>query len=185
MFKATLLKTVFSIALGPLLALGLFTATALAAAGDELQTRELRAMNLVQSFAGQLKPRLKAALAQGGPVHAIDVCATAAPDEVIGLGDLLYRKAVTEQRPQFQTPMAYQLQYSANIQIAGADIRLEVGATITRDLGRPGCGNRQVGTELPGQGQSCVIDIRDNNRQGNGRIWPPMSTHSVPGLKVL
>jgi hypothetical protein len=40
---------------------------------------EQEAMSLVKRFAGELKPRLKKALQEGGPVHAIEICADAAP----------------------------------------------------------------------------------------------------------
>jgi hypothetical protein len=39
----------------------------------------LEAESLVQQFAGTLKPQLQAAMQQGGPVHAINVCAEEAP----------------------------------------------------------------------------------------------------------
>ncbi|MEZ5528915.1 MAG: DUF3365 domain-containing protein [Porticoccaceae bacterium] len=39
----------------------------------------LEAESLVQQFAGTLKPQLQAAMQQGGPVHAINVCAEVAP----------------------------------------------------------------------------------------------------------
>jgi hypothetical protein len=40
---------------------------------------EQQALALVQQFAGQLKPRLQGAISEGGPVHAIQVCASEAP----------------------------------------------------------------------------------------------------------
>jgi len=40
---------------------------------------EQKARSLVRTFAGQLKPALKEALTSGGPVAAIDVCASRAP----------------------------------------------------------------------------------------------------------
>ena len=40
---------------------------------------EQQARGLVQQFATELKPRLKEALAAGGPTHAIEVCASEAP----------------------------------------------------------------------------------------------------------
>jgi hypothetical protein len=43
-------------------------------------TNEQQAKALIQQFAGQLKPKLKQAMEQGGPVYAIDICATAAPE---------------------------------------------------------------------------------------------------------
>jgi len=48
-----------------------------AAAGNPSE-EEARA--LAQAFIDRLKPRLKQALAEGGPGHAIEVCATAAPE---------------------------------------------------------------------------------------------------------
>jgi hypothetical protein len=41
---------------------------------------EEEARALAQAFIDRLKPRLKQALAEGGPGHAIEVCATAAPE---------------------------------------------------------------------------------------------------------
>jgi hypothetical protein len=41
--------------------------------------REAEARALAAAFVGQLKPRLEQALAEGGPGHAIEVCASAAP----------------------------------------------------------------------------------------------------------
>lgn len=38
-----------------------------------------QARQLVKRFAGQLKPKLKAAMQSGGPAHAIEVCAEQAP----------------------------------------------------------------------------------------------------------
>jgi len=40
---------------------------------------EDEARHLAQRFVGELKPRLQQAMAEGGPVHAIDVCAGIAP----------------------------------------------------------------------------------------------------------
>lgn len=52
----------------------LMSASAIAADGNMEE-----ASRLVQQFAGQLKPALKQALTEGGPVHAISVCAEEAP----------------------------------------------------------------------------------------------------------
>lgn len=41
---------------------------------------EQEARALAQAFIDRLKPRLKQALAEGGPGHAIEVCASAAPE---------------------------------------------------------------------------------------------------------
>ena len=41
---------------------------------------EQEAKALAQAFVGRLKPRLKQALAEGGPGRAIEVCASAAPE---------------------------------------------------------------------------------------------------------
>jgi len=48
-----------------------------AAAGD---SPEQEAQALARAFVDRLKPRLKQALAEGGPGHAIEVCASAAPE---------------------------------------------------------------------------------------------------------
>ncbi len=45
---------------------------------DEEKLTE-QANQIVQQFAGQLKPKLKAAIQSGGLVHAIDVCSVEAP----------------------------------------------------------------------------------------------------------
>jgi hypothetical protein len=47
---------------------------------DTLDTLNAEAMAIVKKFAGTLKPQLKAALETGGPVNAIEVCSTQAPD---------------------------------------------------------------------------------------------------------
>lgn len=47
----------------------------------------LEAESLVQQFAGTLKPQLQAAMQQGGPVHAINVCAEEAPQIARQLSD--------------------------------------------------------------------------------------------------
>ena len=52
-------------------------ATTVQAADNAALTAEAAA--LVQRFAGQLKPQLKQAMQDGGPVHAVSVCAEAAP----------------------------------------------------------------------------------------------------------
>lgn len=48
------------------------------AAADETDLRA-EAKSLVQAFAGELKPALLSAIEEGGPVNAIEVCATRAP----------------------------------------------------------------------------------------------------------
>ncbi|MBD3647075.1 MAG: DUF3365 domain-containing protein [Pseudomonadales bacterium] len=48
------------------------------AAADEADLR-MEAKSLVQTFAGELKPALLSAIEEGGPVNAIEVCATRAP----------------------------------------------------------------------------------------------------------
>lgn len=52
------------------------TSAALAEESDLNQ----QAQQLVARFAGELRPALATAMQSGGPVHAIDVCATKAPD---------------------------------------------------------------------------------------------------------
>ncbi len=61
-----------------LLASLLGTVTAAHAAGNEAALKA-DAVSLVKQFAGQLKPRLKQAMQEGGPVHAVSVCSEAAP----------------------------------------------------------------------------------------------------------
>ncbi|NHN35744.1 DUF3365 domain-containing protein [Pseudomaricurvus alcaniphilus] len=50
-----------------------------AMAASEIDADQQTALALVQKFAGQLKPRLKAAISADGPAHAVAVCATEAP----------------------------------------------------------------------------------------------------------
>jgi hypothetical protein len=45
------------------------------------------AMKLVKLFAGELKPQLKEAMQEGGPLHAIEVCARQAPAIAQSLSD--------------------------------------------------------------------------------------------------
>ncbi len=47
---------------------------------DTIDTLNAKAMTIVKKFAGTLKPQLKAALESGGPVNAIEICSTQAPD---------------------------------------------------------------------------------------------------------
>lgn len=54
----------------------LSTATGAAPGADSL---EQQASKLAQQFVGQLKPQLKNAMQEGGPTHAIEVCASVAP----------------------------------------------------------------------------------------------------------
>ena len=56
----------------------LLAATPLAQAADTA-TLEQQAQALVKQFAGQLKPALQQAMQQGGPAHAVSVCAEKAP----------------------------------------------------------------------------------------------------------
>lgn len=60
----------------------LFSAITLPASADgpPEEMLEQEARELVQQFVGQLKPQLKQAMAAGGPTHAIDVCASKAPE---------------------------------------------------------------------------------------------------------
>ena len=58
----------------------LFGCSAIAAAGNPGQDLlEQEAGALAQEFIGQLKPRLKEAMKEGGPTHAIEICAGVAP----------------------------------------------------------------------------------------------------------
>jgi hypothetical protein len=59
-------------------ALGALSAFNTAVAADTRQL-ESEARELVKAFSGKLKPQLKAALEEGGPTLAIEVCATQAP----------------------------------------------------------------------------------------------------------
>ena len=47
---------------------------------DSLDALNAEAMAIVKKFAETLKPQLKAALESGGPVNAIEVCSTQAPE---------------------------------------------------------------------------------------------------------
>ncbi len=51
------------------------------AQATQLNKKELsqEAISIVKKFGGSLKPQLQKAMKSGGPVHAIDVCSTAAP----------------------------------------------------------------------------------------------------------
>lgn len=49
-----------------------------ASATDEQMLKQ-EAMGIVKQFGGTLKPQLVKAMKEGGPVHAIDICATQAP----------------------------------------------------------------------------------------------------------
>lgn len=64
-----------------LLVMPLFVAyCAAAAASDATDTAlEQEARALAGQFVGELKPKLKQAMAEGGPTHAIEVCASVAP----------------------------------------------------------------------------------------------------------
>ncbi len=55
------------------------TTTVIADSEPQPAGLEEQARGLVQQFATELKPRLKEALAAGGPTHAIEVCASEAP----------------------------------------------------------------------------------------------------------
>lgn len=55
----------------------LVTALSVHAADEAALTAE--AQSLVKRFASELKPQLKQALQEGGPVHAIEVCSSRAP----------------------------------------------------------------------------------------------------------
>jgi hypothetical protein len=58
----------------------LSSALPLATAQEQTPTAlEQQASALAQRFIGELKPQLKQAMASGGPTHAIEVCASAAP----------------------------------------------------------------------------------------------------------
>ena len=65
--------------LGTAMLFAVCATAATAASGSDTAALEQQARELVAAFAGQLKPTLKQALEQGGPVHAISVCADEAP----------------------------------------------------------------------------------------------------------
>ncbi|MAT95438.1 MAG: hypothetical protein CME59_22955 [Halioglobus sp.] len=50
------------------------------AAADTVDERQQQAVALADRFVGQLKPQLKKAMTEGGPTHAIAVCADIAPN---------------------------------------------------------------------------------------------------------
>ena len=64
-----------------LLVLSLFLASATAVLANEPENTSLQqeARQLAQQFVGQLKPQLKQAMTEGGPTHAIEICANVAP----------------------------------------------------------------------------------------------------------
>lgn len=63
-----------------LLILGLLASTSGWCGGDRFTLLEQEAEQLAQEFAKTLKPQLVNALQQGGPVAAVKICATAAPE---------------------------------------------------------------------------------------------------------
>ncbi len=70
------------------LALLVATAISLPAVADisaQDQVLVNEAKSLIQTFAGQLKPKLKQSLTEGGPVHAIEVCSKEAPAIAAGI----------------------------------------------------------------------------------------------------
>ena len=64
-----------------LLFLSLSIASASVVFANEPENAQLQpeAQQLTQQFVGQLKPQLKQAMTEGGPTHAIEVCASVAP----------------------------------------------------------------------------------------------------------
>lgn len=62
-----------------LLAFGALALNAVTAAEPDQAELTAEAKGLVKSFAGRLKPQLKQALAENGPVEAIAICADVAP----------------------------------------------------------------------------------------------------------
>jgi hypothetical protein len=67
------MRLIFTLSAVTILALPAWTANN----GDN--PLEEQARSLAQQFVGQLKPKLKQAMADGGPTHAIGVCADEAP----------------------------------------------------------------------------------------------------------
>ncbi|MCB1692443.1 MAG: DUF3365 domain-containing protein [Pseudomonadales bacterium] len=51
-----------------------------AVSDDDIKALHDEAVGIVGDFAGELKPALMAAMQEGGPVHAIDVCSERAPE---------------------------------------------------------------------------------------------------------
>ena len=79
-------KSLFSFAPCFYLCLGLFATVSSSALAADLNTKskqqvnlEKQAIKIVKQFAGKLKPQLKKAMIDGGPVLAVDVCAVQAP----------------------------------------------------------------------------------------------------------
>lgn len=70
-----------------LLWLATWAVVAVPAAAAQVDPLEQQANELVQQFIGRLKPQLKAALAAGGPTHAVEVCASEAPRIADSLSD--------------------------------------------------------------------------------------------------
>jgi hypothetical protein len=64
-----------------ILFLSLFIASGTVVLANEPENtpQEQEARQLAQQFVGQLKPQLKQAMTEGGPTHAIEVCASVAP----------------------------------------------------------------------------------------------------------
>jgi hypothetical protein len=69
-----------AVMLSSLIAMHTFAAGDTANSSNPAYTDEQQAMALAQQFAAQLKPKLQGAISTGGPVYAIDVCATEAPN---------------------------------------------------------------------------------------------------------
>lgn len=69
-----------------LLSLLVFLPALSAMASEDNALRE-EAKELVQQFAGQLKPALVSAMSEGGPVNAVSVCAEQAPAIAAGLSE--------------------------------------------------------------------------------------------------
>ena len=75
---------------------------ALAEASAEPAALEQQARELVAQFVGRLKPELRQAMADGGPTHAIEVCASEAPKIADALSQLMARRGYARVRSESQ-----------------------------------------------------------------------------------
>ncbi len=100
------------------------------------------------------------------------------PDKLIGLGDFITAKAVTDQRTDIQATRLQQTQEHANIRIAGPAAVVSETPLSRRDGGRPVISNFDIrAIELKGFG----IDIAADQVS----TFPAMSMCSVPALILL
>lgn len=107
--------------------------------GDPSAALEAEARQLVQSFVGELKPQLQAAMAEGGPAHAITVCSQAAPRIADALsarsGWHVTRVSLQQRNASRAVPDAWErgvLEDFERLRAAGADPAQLVRAEIVR-----------------------------------------------------